>query len=295
MGDSKLKQKRSKKIKEFDELTITDDFMFGAVMSDPARCKPLLEYILGIKIARIEYAEKQKTIDLSYDAKGVRLDLNVIDDKGIIYNVEIQNTKIEFLPKRIRYYHDVLDLNLLKKSKDYSQLNKCYVIFICTFDFFGKERYMYTFKKQCQEDSTVFLNDDEVSIILNTNGKYGDINDELKDTLHYMAGQKPTGKFAKELDAAVQEIKRSDDWRVDYMTYAMNIREHELAAHRYAKKLGNLEKSVSAIRVLRNNLNSDLLMASFHIDKPTLDNILEMIDNYPDWTDEDIAADIIGE
>ena len=177
-------------------------------MSDPDRCKPLLEYILGIKIARIEYAEKQKTIDLSYDAKGVRLDLNVIDDKGIVY---------------------------------------------------------------------------------------GDINDELKDALHYMAGQKPTGKFAKELDAAVQEIKRSDDWRVDYMTYAMNIREHELAAHRYAKKLGNLEKSVSAIRVLRNNLNSDLLMASFHIDKPTLDNILEMIDNYPDWTDEDIAADIIGE
>ena len=47
---------------------------------------------------------------------------------------------------------------------------------------------MYTFKKQCQEDSTVLLNDDEVSIVLNTNGKYGDIDDELKDALHYMAG-----------------------------------------------------------------------------------------------------------
>ncbi|MBP3855377.1 MAG: hypothetical protein IK990_07200 [Ruminiclostridium sp.] len=49
MGNDKTKQKRSKKIKEFDELTITDDFMFGAVMSDSKRCKPLLEYILGIK------------------------------------------------------------------------------------------------------------------------------------------------------------------------------------------------------------------------------------------------------
>ena len=41
MDDSKIKQKRSKKIKDFDELTITDDFMFGAVMSDPkgvSRC-----------------------------------------------------------------------------------------------------------------------------------------------------------------------------------------------------------------------------------------------------------------
>ena len=264
-------------------------------MSDPDRCKPLLEYILGIKIARIEYAEKQKTIDLSYDAKGVRLDLNVIDDKGIIYNVEIQNTKIEFLPKRIRYYHDVLDLNLLKKSKDYSQLNKCYVIFICTFDFFGKERYMYTFKKQCQEDSTVFLNDDEVSIILNTNGKYGDINDELKDTLHYMAGQKPTGKFAKELDAAVQEIKRSDDWRVDYMTYAMNIREHELAAHRQGKKLGVLEGKIASVRNHKGKIPDEMIISILDLDKNQFIEISDMIDNYPDWTDEDIAADIIGE
>ena len=176
-------------------------------MSDPKFCKPLLEYILGIRIVRIEYAEKQKTIDLSYDSKGVRLDLHIIDDKGVVYNVEIQNTSYDFLPKRIRYYHDVLDLNLLKKSKDYSKLNKCYVIFICTFDFFGKQRYMYTFKKQCQEDAAVFLNDDEISIVLNTNGKYGDISEELKDTLHYMAGNTPTGKFAAELDAAVQDIK----------------------------------------------------------------------------------------
>ena len=29
--------------KKLEELTITDDFMFGAVMRDPRRCKPLLE------------------------------------------------------------------------------------------------------------------------------------------------------------------------------------------------------------------------------------------------------------
>ncbi|MBQ9384399.1 MAG: hypothetical protein IJT87_09185 [Ruminiclostridium sp.] len=177
-------------------------------MSDPDRCKPLLEYILGIKIARIEYAEKQKTIDLSYDAKGVRLDLNVIDDKGIVY---------------------------------------------------------------------------------------GDINDELKDALHYMAGQKPTGKFAKELDAAVQEIKRSDDWRVDYMTYAMNIREHELAAHRQGKKLGVLEGKIASVRNHKGKIPDEMIISILDLDKNQFIEISDMIDNYPDWTDEDIAADIIGE
>ena len=138
----------------------------------------MLEYILGIKIIKIEYAEKQRVIDLEYRAKGVRLDLHIIDDKGVVYNVEIQTSSDDNLPKRIRYYHDVLDLNLLKKSADYETLPKCYVIFICTFDFFEKSRYMYTFKRQCQEDSSVYLNDEAVTIVLNTQGTTGDIDDE---------------------------------------------------------------------------------------------------------------------
>ncbi|MBR1442234.1 MAG: hypothetical protein IJ583_01725 [Firmicutes bacterium] len=52
--------------KTISELTIADDFMFGAVMSDPELCKPLLEYILKIKIKRIEYPELQKVIDERY-------------------------------------------------------------------------------------------------------------------------------------------------------------------------------------------------------------------------------------
>ena len=31
------------------------------------------------------------------------------------------------------------------------------------------------------------------------------------------------------------------------------------------------------------------------LDKALFNEISEMIDDYPDWTDEDIAADIIGE
>ena len=105
-----MSRPRQKRIKDFDELTITDDFMFGAVMSDPVNCKRLLEYILGIKITRLEYVEKQKTVKVDYDAKGVRLDLIVIDENNIVYNIEIQTTSNENLPLRIRYYHDVLDL-----------------------------------------------------------------------------------------------------------------------------------------------------------------------------------------
>lgn len=46
-------------VKPIEQLTITDDFMFGAVMSDPKLLKPLLEMILHVKIQRIEYPEQR--------------------------------------------------------------------------------------------------------------------------------------------------------------------------------------------------------------------------------------------
>ena len=54
--------------------------MFGAVMSDSRRIKPLLEYTLGIKIKKIKSLEKQKTLTPKYDSKGIRLDLIVVVD-----------------------------------------------------------------------------------------------------------------------------------------------------------------------------------------------------------------------
>ena len=78
------------KSKKFEDLTISDDFMFGIVMRDPKYCKPFLETILNIKISRIEYPEDQKTINLSLDAKSIRLDVYVEDDFDTVYNIEMQ-------------------------------------------------------------------------------------------------------------------------------------------------------------------------------------------------------------
>ena len=44
----------------------------------------------------------------------------------------MQTTKYEELPKRSRYYQDIIDLNLIEKGEAYDILNTSYVIFICT-------------------------------------------------------------------------------------------------------------------------------------------------------------------
>lgn len=193
-----------KNIKPFDELTITDDFMFGAVMSEPKNLKPLIEYIIGVKISHITYPERQKTIDVNYGYKGVRLDVYCEDDAHAVYSVEIQTTDQKNLPKRIRYYRDMIDINILDKGGDYRELKQSFVIFICTFDYYEKGRYMYTFKNRCQEDDTLYLNDETTSIVLNVKGTVGDIDKELKGALQYMSGQAPSSKYAE-----ITQSKRS--------------------------------------------------------------------------------------
>ena len=44
-------------MKKYEELDITDPFIFAKVMSDKRLCKPLLESILNIKIRDIEYVD----------------------------------------------------------------------------------------------------------------------------------------------------------------------------------------------------------------------------------------------
>ena len=164
-------------VKKLEELTITDDFMFGAVMRDPRRCKPLLELILGVKIRHIEYPELQKAINERYDAKSVRLDVYVEDDAGTVYDIEIQTTSKKHLPLRVRYYQGMIDLNILEKGENYQALRKSYVIFIATYDPFGKGRYVYTFENRCKEELDLALGDEAVKIVLNTKGIAGKITE----------------------------------------------------------------------------------------------------------------------
>lgn len=79
--------------RQFQPVTIRDDMMFGTVMADPEYCKPFLETILGIKIRKIEYPERQKTIDLALQAKSIRMDVYVEDDEHTIMTSKCRRGK----------------------------------------------------------------------------------------------------------------------------------------------------------------------------------------------------------
>ena len=271
-------------IKRIEELTIVDDFMFGAVMRNPKYCKPLLEMALGVKIRKIKYPELQKAIDARYGSKSIRLDVYVEDEAGTVYNVEIQTTDKKNLPKRTRYYQGIIDLHILEKGEDYTALHKSFVIFICTYDPFGKGRWVYTFENLCREDTNIALGDEATKIVLNTKGYVGEISDDLKALLRYMDGFAPENDYTRELDSAVTSIRNDEKWRREYMVLNEMLRD--------SKRLGEYKGRVAQVRAFRNEFQPEQLARFVFVSPELLSSILNTIDAHPDWDDEQIAENV---
>ncbi len=213
---------------KWEDLSISNDFLFGKVMQDAELCKELLQRILPeLDIDHVEYPELQKTIKEDFEAKGVRLDAYVNDGKGTVYDIEMQAVTSKYLPRRTRYYQSMIDLQLVEKGQDYDTLNDSYIIFICLSDLFGKGRYRYSFENICKEDTEVMLNDGAKKIFLNADGKKGDIIEELKAFLDYVAGRPSEDAFVKKLESAVEKAKKNRKWRREYMTLLMRDRENQ--------------------------------------------------------------------
>ena len=116
--------------KNYEDLTFADDFIFCKLLTiNKELCKELLELILNVKISRIEYVEDQKSVDMTYDGKGVRFDVYVEDD-DTVYDIEMQTSITADIPKRIRYYQGMIDLNLITGSILLGPGRRLYTIFL---------------------------------------------------------------------------------------------------------------------------------------------------------------------
>lgn len=59
--------------KSIKDLNLEDDFLFAKVMSDSEICRKVLEKILGISIKEVVMPTTQRTIDILFESKGIRL------------------------------------------------------------------------------------------------------------------------------------------------------------------------------------------------------------------------------
>jgi len=218
--------------KSFDDLTITDDFMFCSVMQDPKLCKKLLSIVLADTIGTITEL-KYQTVFEKGSSKGIRLDVWTGDTNGKLYDIEVQTTDQKNLAKRLRYYQSAIDVSTLTKGSDYNDLPDTFIIFFCPFDYVKAGLPMYTFKTMCAQNAHLQLSDGTTKVILNSKAAGREKNPELKAFLEYMNGKKSEDTFVKELEQRIAEIKHNDQRRHDYMVMT--------AFEADAKRMGRLE------------------------------------------------------
>ena len=209
--------------KRWEDLTITDDFMFCKVMSDPDICKELLEILLHIKIERLVFQEPQKSFKLTSESRGIRLDVYV-KDSNRVFDIELQTTNERNLELRTRYYQGVMDISELEKGEFFSNMKESYIIFICMFDPFGADMPIYTVKQTFAENDKLIFNDKTHKIFYNVKAFEKIANDvETKAFLEYLCKHQPTSKFTDTLERAVYRNRNNQNWRKDYMTLAYNL------------------------------------------------------------------------
>ena len=213
-------------MKNYSDLTFTDDFLFCKILStDKDLCKELLELILGISIERIEVSEAQEAVDIKCDSKGIRLDIYAVDELGNIYDIEMQTTSKKDIPKRTRYYQGMIDMNLIRKGGKVKDLKKTYVIFICPFDPFKKGLPVYTFRNTCMEDPSIFLGDEAEKVVINASGDRTNLSDDMRAFLEFIKNGTSSSELTGKLREAVDDAKEHKEWEVSYMTLFMKIQE----------------------------------------------------------------------
>lgn len=76
--------------KSFQELDLSNAFLFAAALEDPETCRLVLEIILGGKLPPVN-VHAEHSILVSSDFRSVRLDIYANDKIEVNYNVEAQN------------------------------------------------------------------------------------------------------------------------------------------------------------------------------------------------------------
>lgn len=204
----------------WEDLPITNNFMFCKVMSDKKLCKEFLETILKIEIDHLEEPVSEYYISNTTDSKPVRFDVYTKDNQHT-YDIEMQMINTQNIPLRARFYQAISDVSELEKSNKYNQLKTNIIIFLCPFDIYKRKMPQYTFKNLCLEDSTIEMNDNTIKIFYNFKF-YDKIEDEkIREVMKFFATEQTSGEFSNYMQKKLDYARSNLAWRKQYMLINM--------------------------------------------------------------------------
>ena len=144
-GKSKSTRKKLdalEKKKIIASLTLMDDLFMQVVLEEQACTEYILQTILDKSSLKLKEQRLQKRLP-NLHGRALVLDCLCTDEKGLLYNIEVQNSSVGALPKRARYHAALMDTHTIKKGEKFSKLPESYVIFITDKDVLGEGEQLY--------------------------------------------------------------------------------------------------------------------------------------------------------
>lgn len=223
--------------KKLEELNLLDDFLFGTLISHPVYGERfagiLIKTILNRDVKIIKVVSQMNYYGQDTDRHGARLDVYIEEEDGVvrgnvqlstIYDIEPDQStdKVakDALPRRVRFYHSVIDARSLQSGSDYNQLKNVIIIMLLPYDPFGHGRMVYTFKNKCLEEPEIEYNDGALNLFIYTKGHAGDISQDLKELLRYLESttwDNAVSSPLREVQSMVDKIKYDKEVSISYM------------------------------------------------------------------------------
>jgi len=213
-----------------ENLPLSDNFMFGAVMTNPEMCKLFLEAALQKKISRIEFIDGEHGIANFPGLHGIRMDVYVEDEEDTRYNVEMQKTKVlRSLERRTRFYQGNIDRKFLASGEDYENLPNSYIIFVCDFDYYQKGLARYERISVIKDCPEIAYDDGAHVILFNTHYETVNVCKDIQEFLDYirtndndMPMESELARMARRL---VNQVRNDSEMGDKFMTLQRYLRE----------------------------------------------------------------------
>ncbi|WP_404389105.1 Rpn family recombination-promoting nuclease/putative transposase [Ligilactobacillus animalis] len=242
--------------KKWEKAGFKDSVIFAWVVSENKDiCLEILQIILPeLNITRIVEIRSEDTRKDSRVLRGVRFDVYVEDDKGRMYDIEMQVNNNHDLGKRLSYYQSNLVRQSLTEGQSFLEKVDTYVIFICDYDFGGSGLPRYTTRLILDENGKT-IDTGEHNVILNAKAKdFAGVSEKLKAFLEYVNSSLITSDLTQRIETSVENLKKSVERKGSYMTYEQEMLTREYYARKEGREEGReegkkdlLEKSIKKL------------------------------------------------
>ena len=180
----------------------------------------------------------------------------------------------------MRYYHGLIDTQLLASGAHYDMLPSVVIIVILPYDPFGKNRMIYTIQNQCAEDSSLSYDDGAKKIFLYTKGTDGCTSQALRDMLKYLENTTTTNVTNQDISTIhqlVEKVKRRKEVSINYMK-SWEIDEMNREEGRMEGREETLFAFVTTLQELQISRSDTLqkLKEKFSLTTDTAENYLSM-------------------